>query len=318
MKVRVRLGKNVGGSGYGVQKRYGDAFRKEFQEKRLEKEKKERIKELGLEEDISIGEDLWRINIESKVPYKEWWDSEIDEDSITSYILHPVTNWKEDKEIAKVMLTKEERRKLRRGRRREKAERIRDLEKLGIIKNEIPDVDLKFGGTGLEMAIEEERRIKRAKHDEMNLQRKEEARGRKEEKREEKLDRDMEKGIYRCVVSVGKGKLNDGKNRYKVNVNGREMGIKGVCVSIRESEGGDGSGVVIFEGGRVSVDKYKKLLVERSEIGEVIWVGEVGKCVFNKWSYYEFNEMVELIEFLNSKGGKVWIYQSNFNNKINK
>ncbi|TID30435.1 hypothetical protein CANINC_000946 [Pichia inconspicua] len=260
-----------------------ESFREKLRKERIEREEYERLKQLNLLPDLSIGEDKYEEYGRSMPPYVEWWDANFvingrydgdnfkdDPELITSYIQHPVpidASWRKiNVELKPMFLTKSERRKLRRNRRMLEMKDKQDRIKLGLEPAPPNKVSLKnlvnvltnesiSNPTEVEMRVRNEVYERQLKHEQMN----EERRLSKEEKRqklETKMAEELRKGIY-CLVCKVKRLVNP-KHVYKVDMNAKQFKLMGVCLTLI----GDKS-LIIVEGGHKNIEKYKRLLTNR-------------------------------------------------------
>lgn len=320
---------------------YGKNYRDKVRHDRENEDKVRNLKEKGLLPDISKGEELFKEVVNDNIPpYIEWWDESIDkymkdgkiDEIITQYIQHPVpieAPWTRLIPKPKPMyLTKEEIRKIRRNRRMIKMKDKQDMIKLGLEK--VPETKVKLKNlvniltnesiknpSEVEMKVRKDIENRRKRHEEMNKER-EVSKEDKDRKRIEKNEEDLNRGIY-CNIYFIK-KLTNGKHRYKVDINAKEMNLSGVCV-INEV---DGSSLVIVEGSLKNVEKYNRLMMKRIdwtvnevrnlEMGNgnsdsldndfknnecsVVWSGEILKRRFYKWTMYDFNNGEEILKFL--------------------
>lgn len=260
-----------------------ELFREKMKKKREEKEEFERLKNLNLIPDVSLGEDKYEEYGRSLPPYVEWWDGMLvvngrydgeqfndDPELITSYVQHPVpidATWRKiDVELKPMFLTKSERKKLRRNRRMVEMKDKQDRIKLGLEEAPSNKVSLKnlvnvltnesiANPTEVEVRVKNEVYEREMKHNLMNEERKLS----KEEKRK-KLDKkkedDLKKGVF-CLVCKVKRLVNP-KHEYKVDINAKQYGLVGACLTLI-----DGESLIIAEGGHKNLKKYKRLLMNR-------------------------------------------------------
>lgn len=349
---RVVINLNRGGSGVVSQSERAQNVRDRIREERLANEREEELRRLNLVADISRGEEKYEEEGLRMPPYVEWWDekylkkkgrvsgykeviygkdSQPDEDPITSYIQHPVpldAPWRKLRvELKPLYLTKQERKKLRRNRRMAETKEKQDRIKLGLESVPKNKVKLKnlvnvltnesvLNPTEVEMKVREEIAERKSGHERMNEERKlnrEDRREKVERKREEDVRRGLFCGVY-CV-----GRLVNPKHRYKVDVNAKELGLHGVCLTLV-----GGKSVIIVEGGIKTLEKYKALLLRRIRWQEnerakgaredceledlatnsctLVWEGELPDFRFHKWTSYVFEEEASVLEFLSKFG----------------
>jgi U4/U6 small nuclear ribonucleoprotein PRP3 len=75
------------------------------------------------------------------------------------------------------------------------------------------------------------------------------------QKIEENRQKDLAKGIQCCVFRIES--LANGRHRFKINKNAEQYGLTGICIFSPKFN------LVIVEGGPWSIDKYKKLMIQR-------------------------------------------------------
>lgn len=226
-------------------------------------------------------------------PDVEWWDEGIvkdktydgiddpdklsidtDDSIITLYVQHPpLLKAPQDQrlvEIKPLYLTTKEQAKARRMRRaadlKEKQAKIR----LGLEPPPPPKVKrgnmMRVMGeqaiadpTAVEMLVEQQIAQRQHDHEEANEERKldKDQRLAKLEKNQEK---DAQKGLYICVFKINT--LAYGKQRYQIDMNAKQHALTGLTLFNPELC------LVIVEGGLHSIDKYKKLMLQRIKWAE--------------------------------------------------
>jgi U4/U6 small nuclear ribonucleoprotein PRP3 len=80
----------------------------------------------------------------------------------------------------------------------------------------------------------------------------------KEQQREKSLrnqQQDADKGIHILVLKVSS--LANGQHRYKIGMNATQLGLSGTCIMHPKFN------LVVVEGGAWSINKYKKLMLNR-------------------------------------------------------
>jgi len=326
--------------------RQAEDLREEIRAKEEKRKREKRLKELNLIPDESKGEQYYAPQMPPRV---EWWDEPLldgksydtavarldsmaykdpmnENNPITIYIQHPVpipAPWEkhEKLETMPIYLTKKEQKRLRRNERLKKLKEEQDKVKLGLQPAPAPKIKLKNlvnvltnetikNPTEVEERVRREMAERQRKHEREN----EERALTKEQKAEKfvnKLAADRQSGIYSCVFRIGR--LVSPKSKYKVDVNAKEWELVGVCLSEA-----DGMSVVVVEGGRRAVTKYKKLMLRRIKWTEnerpkrrvdsasgddadaekpledlsgnkcvLLWEGELAEYHFRKWSMYQ-------------------------------
>jgi U4/U6 small nuclear ribonucleoprotein PRP3 len=220
------------------------------------------------------------------VPDTEWWDNAILTDrsystigdegappnlkGITHYVQHPIEMEPPAEPAAPaalpMMLTKQERKKLRTQRRkaeeREKQEKIR----LGLLDAPAPKVkkanfmrvlgvEAVADPTQIENLMKKQVAIRKRDHDAANTARAKT----KEQKREKsiaKLQEDTSKLVHVAVYRVNDMKSD--KLQYQVDINAKQNYLTGVTVMTS-----DALNVVVVEGGPKGLKKYKRLMLHR-------------------------------------------------------
>jgi U4/U6 small nuclear ribonucleoprotein PRP3 len=212
----------------------------------------------------------------------EWWDEGLldektyesadkisSEDSIiTIYVQHPVLlKAPQDQllqQIKPMYLTSKEQAKLRRMRRAEEHKEEQAKIRLGLVPPPPPKVKrgnmMKVMGdmavqdpTAVEMLVESQIAERHDNHVKANEDRK-----LSKEERHSKLQQqqtnDQLKGLRICAFSVGS---TSSKQRYQIDVNAKQLALLGICLFSPELT------MVIVEGGNHSIEKYKKLMMQR-------------------------------------------------------
>lgn len=266
-----------------------------IERQRREEQAKERLIKIlaGELPDDSVGEDKYIKQIED-VPKVEWWDrvyldddmhirkkyfedqKDVDSDDESDdeerfgpsirYVHHPVpvqTNNSKNV-VAKVYLTKNEQKKIRRNRRKLLREEKETRVKLGVDPKPEPKVRLSnmmsvyehnsniVDPTKWEQTVKEQVESRRQKHIQENENRHKEA---LELRKSKKADESS--NIY-CQVFRFK-KLTNPKIRYKIKMNASQLGLKGTCLRI----GDQGSGIIIIVGKEKSCRFFNKLVTKR-------------------------------------------------------
>jgi len=218
------------------------------------------------------------------VPDVEWWDSffivkdeddpanrvEINREKITHYVEHPVPIKnlieKEVPEAAMMHLTPKERKKLRRLKRQERTQEIRDKIKMGILQPPPPKVKMSnlmrvLGDEAIADPSTVERRVRqqveqrRKEHEQRNEARKLPAEERKEKKRQKWI----EEGGPQTYVSVYKVKdLTNKRHLFKIDMNAQQFHLTGVCLQAQGI-----ANIVVVEGGARAIKRYRKLMTRR-------------------------------------------------------
>ncbi|KAF2625727.1 PRP3-domain-containing protein [Macroventuria anomochaeta] len=223
----------------------------------------------------------------------EWWDEGIlkdktydcidepekvmidtDDSIITLYVQHPpLLKAPQDQRLVEVKplyLTTKEQAKARRMRRaadlKEKQAKIR----LGLEPPPPPKVKrgnmMRVMGeqaiadpTAVEMLVETQIAQRQHDHEEANEDRKLD-KDQRHAKLQTNQEKDAQKGLYLCVFKIGT--LAFGKHRYQIDQNAKQHALTGLTLFNPELN------LVIVEGGLHSIEKYKKLMLQRIKWSE--------------------------------------------------
>ncbi|CAI6335418.1 unnamed protein product [Periconia digitata] len=226
-------------------------------------------------------------------PDIEWWDEGLLEDKtydcldspdkvkldgddtvITLYVQHPpYLKAPQDQllHVAKPMyLTSKEQAKLRRMRRREDLKEEQAKIRLGLKPPPPPKVKrgnmMRVMGeqaiadpTAVEQLVESQIKERHDQHLTANEERKL-TKEQRLAKLEEQQQKDAQKGLYMCVFKVDT--LAFGKHRSKVDLNSKQLALTGITLFNPTMN------LIIIEGGIHSVNKYKKLMLQRIKWSE--------------------------------------------------
>lgn len=189
------------------------------------------------------------------------------------YIHHPVlVNVERSPTFAKIYLTKAEYKKIRRKNRRMDRSRVQSAIKLGIEPK--PETKVKLGNmmnvldnnqnitdpTAWEKTVREQVDQRKQKHLETNQQRHIAA---VEAKKLKEPSAGNSANDRHCRVFYFRS-LAHPKIRYKLNMNSKQLGLKGTCLRV----GDDGSGIIIVLGTEKSTRFYQKLVLSRIKWNE--------------------------------------------------
>lgn len=260
------------------------ALRRQAALEAMKKRIAEQTRKVGIDEDL----DLEKNFVVEAPPDIEWWDESLVEgktyasiedtatlkittpDSIiTEFIQHPVAiEPPQDQHIPPpkpMYLTPKEQKKLRRQRRmaelKEKQAKIRlGLEPAPPPKVKKGNLMRVLGEEALQDPTAVEARVNReiAERHQKHLQANEERRLSKEEEHQKlaaNQEKDAAKGIHILVFKIGS--LANGQHRYKIGVNAGQYALTGVCIMHPSFN------LVVVEGGEHSINKYKKLMLNR-------------------------------------------------------
>jgi len=219
------------------------------------------------------------------IPEVEWWDmpflkedmngqkrayTEVNVEKITPYVEHPIpikiTTEKEVTEAAMMHLTPKERKKLRRLKRQERTQEIRDKIKMGILQPPPPKVKMSnlmrvlgdeaiADPTTVEKKVRAQVEQRRKEHEQRNEARKLPLEERKAKKRQKWLA----EGEPTTQVLVFKIKdLANKRHLYKIDMNAQQFHLTGCCITCPGV-----ANIVIVEGGPRAIKRYKKLMLRR-------------------------------------------------------
>lgn len=138
----------------------------------------------------------------------------------------------------------------------------------------------------------------------------------KEQKREKfkrKVERDTKKELKGCLIRINK--LTSNKNRFKIDKNGQQLYLTGICLMNRQC---NIPNMVYVEGSSLQISKMKKLIMQRIKWNEteeisnipnetsndnnsnckVIWEGVIKKRYCEKWKVQEVKTEVDAVKIL--------------------
>lgn len=219
------------------------------------------------------------------IPEVEWWDmpflredqhgqkrqyTEVNVEKITPYVEHPIpikiTTEKEVPDAAMMHLTPKERKKLRRLKRQERTQEIRDKIKMGILQPPPPKVKMSnlmrvLGDEAIADPSTVERKVRqqveqrRKEHEQRNEARKLPAEERKAKKKQ-KWMAEQEPTTQVLVFRIKD--LSNKRHLFKIDMNAQQFHLTGCCISCPGV-----ANIVIVEGGPRAIKRYKKLMVRR-------------------------------------------------------
>ncbi|UPX10414.1 U4/U5/U6 small nuclear ribonucleoprotein prp3 [Ascochyta rabiei] len=280
--VRTRISRGLQFNEHG---KYLDQASKLRAQARLEQIKKmlaKQARRAGLDENSERG------FLVQPPPDIEWWDEGIlkdktydcihdpakvmvdtDDSIITLYVQHPpLLKAPQDQrlvELKPMYLTAKEQAKLRRMRRAADLKEHQAKIRLGLEPPPPPKVKrgnmMRVMGeqaiadpTAVEMLVETQIAQRQHDHEQANEERKLD-----DDQRHAKLqtnqEKDAQRGLYLCVFKVNT--LAYGKHRYQIDLNAKQHALTGLTLFNPELN------LVIVEGGLHSIDKYKKLMLQR-------------------------------------------------------
>ncbi|KAJ5391875.1 hypothetical protein N7509_007365 [Penicillium cosmopolitanum] len=260
------------------------ALRRQAQLEAMKKRIAERARQAGIDEDM----DVEKSYLVPAPPAIEWWDeglvsggdySAIEDPAnvkvdtpdtiITRYIQHPVLLEppQENHQPAQkpMFLTHKEQAKIRRQRRMADLKEQQAKIRLGLEPAPAPKVKksnlMRVLGeqavkdpTAVEARVNKEITERREDHEAMNEDRKL-TKDQRREKLANQQETDAQLGIYVSVYRIDN--LASGRNRFKINKNAEQNALTGVCVTHPKVN------LVIVEGGKHSINNYRKLMLNR-------------------------------------------------------
>jgi len=250
-------------------------------------------------------------------PEVEWWDlvytvngsynsiidlESKDQEIITNLVQHPVPiqpTFEKVGVVREIMLTKKERKKMRRQRRLEAQADRRDKIQLGLLPPDQPKVKLSnlmrvlgneavLDPTAIEARVRTEMKSRveaGLQHNRVNKLTEEE----KKEKRRLKGVEDESGGAVGIVFRISD--LSDKRHQFKVDMNAKQLKLSGVAVVYSQFS------TVVVEGGPKACKKFKKLMMGRIDWGaggvecRCVWEGAIEKRSFRGfWMRFEGTE----------------------------
>uniref|UniRef100_A0A7S2AHT6 Uncharacterized protein n=1 Tax=Alexandrium andersonii TaxID=327968 RepID=A0A7S2AHT6_9DINO len=266
-----------------------DSKEKEDKKKGKEEKKKDEKKDPAEEDPGKLEPGVRKIEPKvmrrEPIPDVEWWDmpflkedingqkrayTEVNVEKITPYVEHPIpikiTTEKEVPDAAMMHLTPKERKKLRRLKRQERTQEIRDKIKMGILQPPPPKVKMSnlmrvLGDEAIADPSTVERKVRqqveqrRREHEQRNEARKLPAEERKAKKRQKWLA-ESEPTMQVLVFKIKD--LANKRHLFKIDMNAQQFHLTGCCISCPGV-----ANIVIVEGGPRAIKRYKKLMVRR-------------------------------------------------------
>jgi len=262
---------------------------KEKKGKQKEEEKKKAEQEDEEPKDVGVKKIEPKMLRREPIPDVEWWDmpflrevdgqkkayTEVNVEKITPYVEHPIpikiTAEKEAAEAPMMHLTPKERKKLRRLKRQERTQEIRDKIKMGILQPPPPKVKMSnlmrvLGDEAIADPSTVERKVRqqveqrRKEHEQRNEARKLPA----EERKQKKKQKWMAEQEPTTQVLVFKIKdLTNKRHLFKIDMNAQQFHLTGCCITCPGV-----ANIVIIEGGPRAVKRYRKLMMRRIKWSE--------------------------------------------------
>merc|ERR1740121_169916 len=262
-------------------------------EKKEEKKKKEEEKKKQIEKEAEEAKEAEggirkiepKIMRREVIPDVEWWDmpflkedingqkrayTEVNVEKITPYVEHPIpikiTTEKDIPDAAMMHLTPKERKKLRRLKRQERTQEIRDKIKMGILQPPPPKVKMSnlmrvLGDEAIADPSTVERKVRqqveqrRREHEQRNEARKLPAEERKAKKRQ-KWMAETEPTTQVLVFKIKD--LANKRHLFKIDMNAQQFHLTGCCVACPGV-----ANIVIAEGGPRASKRSRKLMIRR-------------------------------------------------------
>lgn len=326
-------------------------------EKKGKKEEEKKIQQQHQDEeepkDTGVKKIEPKILRREPIPNVEWWDmpflrevdgqknayTEVNVEKITPYVEHPIpikiTAEKEVAEASMMHLTPKERKKLRRLKRQERTQEIRDKIKMGILQPPPPKVKMSnlmrvLGDEAIADPSTVERKVRqqveqrRKEHEQRNEARKLPA----EERKQKKKQKWMAEQEPTTQVLVFKIKdLTNKRHLFKIDMNAQQFHLTGCCITCPGV-----ANIVIIEGGPRAVKRYRKLMMRRIKWSEdqtkddddgddsdddenvtapklhdhcvLIWEGVVKQRNFKNWKVTHARSEVEARKTLADRGSE--------------
>ena len=242
------------------------------------------------------------------------------------YIHHPIPIKnefieKESKTSLPIHLTLLERKRFRRLKKLEKLKQEQEKVKFGLAQPKPPKLTYKNfmsilkeeSVTDPTKALEKVKNAYEERHTRM-LKLNEQHKLTKEQKREKfkrKVERDTKKELKGCLIRINK--LTSNKNRFKIDKNGQQLYLTGICLMNRQCTIPN---MVYVEGSSLQINKMKKLIMQRIKWNEteeinnipnetnnnsnckVIWEGVIKKRYCEKWKVQEVKTEVDAVKIL--------------------
>ncbi|CAE7440971.1 RDM16 [Symbiodinium natans] len=342
VKKEQKMIKKVQEKALGLDKK-DDKKKKEEEQKKQEKKKEEEE-----EKEQPVKKIEPKVMRREPIPDVEWWDApflkedqygqrraytEVNVEKITPYVEHPIpikiTTEKEAPEAAMMHLTPKERKKLRRLKRQERTQEIRDKIKMGILQAPPPKVKMAnlmrvLGDEAVADPSTVERKVRqqveqrRKEHEQRNEARRLPA----EERKQKKKQKWMAEGEPVVQVLVFKIKdLANKKHLFKIDMNAQQFHLTGCCIACPGV-----ANIVVVEGGPRAIKRYKKLMIRRIKWTEeqadeddddedqdevtapklqdhcvLVWEGVVKQRSFKNWKVSHVRNEPEARKLLNDR-----------------
>mmetsp|Transcript_46072 Transcript_46072/g.81065 ORF Transcript_46072/g.81065 Transcript_46072/m.81065 type:complete len:575 (-) Transcript_46072:133-1857(-) len=280
VRKEQRMVKKIQEKALGIDKEKEKKGKKEEQKKAEVNQEEEEAKM-----DVGVKKIEPKIMRREPIPDVEWWDlpflaggddgqkkvyTEVNVEKITPYVEHPIpikiTTEKEVPEAPMMHLTPKERKKLRRLKRQERTQEIRDKIKMGILQPPPPKVKMSnlmrvLGDEALADPSAVERKVRqqveqrRKEHEQRNEARKLPAEERKAKKKQKWM---AEQEPTTQVLAFKIKDLSNKRHLFKIDMNAQQFHLTGCCITCPGV-----ANIVIIEGGPRAVKRYRKLMMRR-------------------------------------------------------
>eukprot|EP00450_Noctiluca_scintillans_P020534 CAMPEP_0194527786 /NCGR_PEP_ID=MMETSP0253-20130528/63994_1 /TAXON_ID=2966 /ORGANISM="Noctiluca scintillans" /LENGTH=569 /DNA_ID=CAMNT_0039372767 /DNA_START=47 /DNA_END=1756 /DNA_ORIENTATION=- len=279
VRTEQRIAKKMQDRALGLDKKE----EKKGKEKEAEKDKKQEDDQNKV--DLGVRKIEPRIPRREPIPDVEWWDlpfvganddgvkrtyTEVSVEKITPYVEHPIPiktlDEKDVPDSAMMHLTPKERKKLRRLKRQERTQEIRDKIKMGILQAPPPKVKMSnlmrvLGDEAIADPSTVERKVRqqveqrRKEHEQRNEARKLPADERKQ-KKVQKWRAEAEPTTQVLVFRIKD--LTNKRHLFKIDMNAQQFHLTGCCITCPGV-----ANIVVIEGGPRAVKRYRKLMMRR-------------------------------------------------------
>lgn len=312
------------------------------------------------------------------IPDVEWWDTFLlpegqkefkftdgqVEHTLTHYIQHPIPMKNPEMEKIKSMaipihLTEKERKRITKLKRAEKVKDRHEKIHLGLMEAPMPRLKMSSFMRAVNAqavadpsAVEKEVKRQEAERQKAHIEHNENRKLTKKQRAEKfksKLERDAKKEAWCALFRIKS--LKDRSNLFKVDKNAKDWHLNGFLIDtehLRKEGGGNFPNLVVVEGGKTAVKRYKKLLMRRikwsadkgkteksdsesskdddnepeainnnnlksTEDCALVWEGTLYKRSFTIWKHLEIKSEHEAIRALADKGCEhYWTHVINF------
>lgn len=318
--------------------------RTKTQLEKLQSEIKLAAKRTGIQQSSKlalIAPKISRLKQQEEIPHIEWWDSYvfnqdpntgelvINDEAITNLIEHPIqlqppAQGENGPQVLKTILTKKERKKMRRMNKMQALKDEQEKVRLGLQPPPEPKVKLSNlmrvlgteavkDPTKVEQHVRMQMEKRKRAHEQANAARKLTDEQRKE-KRIKKLKEDTSEVVHVYIYKVKT--LRDPAKKYKVEMNSKQLYMTGCTVLHPDIN------VVVVEGGPKAQRKFKRLMLNRikweqdkkgqlieedestdgSKWCEILWSGETERRNFGEMTFKQVTTSQQAREFFTKHG----------------